>query len=52
MVHQPEYIFNNDNTSEDEFTFTTLGTDIDDAFIENDDDVDEVIEDDYSEEEY
>jgi hypothetical protein len=40
-----------DSSSDDELVFSTHGTAIDDAY-ENDDDVDEVEEDDYSEDDY
>lgn len=39
---KPKYTFNNDNSSEDEPVFKTLGTNIDDAFdVEPEDDVDQ-----------
>lgn len=44
----------NDSSSDEKLVFNTLGTSIDDAFsdYEEEDDVDEVEEDDYSEEDY
>lgn len=40
MTQNPQYTFNGNSESEDELVFSTMGTDIDEAF-ESEDDVDE-----------